>query len=217
MAWRPLLILLWALPSFAATGEEREPAACARAGADACRWRSGRVRVCGGLGNEGTVCDGGPRPAGDALRLMFSREDEGLLVVIAITGLERGATGGGLPANLTVVRHGSGEFYGTLGADACLVEVEDNVPAGSDAWRVSGHGRCDGSHRGDRARGRDPRRGRSASAASPGGPTEDDGEAEVKRYMLPGAVHRAHARLALHTLTIASGVPEHLAVESLEI
>jgi hypothetical protein len=144
MAWRPLLILLWALPSFAATGEEREPAACAPGGGGRLQMEiSGAFESAVDWPNEGTVCDGGPRPAGDALRLMFSREDEGLLVVIAITGLERGMTGGGLPANLTVVRHGSGEFYGTLGADACLVEVEDNVPAGSDgAWRVSGHGRC---------------------------------------------------------------------------
>lgn len=95
-------------------------------------------------GNAGTRCDGGPRPAGDALRLMFNRDDEGLLIVIGITGLARGATGSGLLANVTVVRQGLGLFYGTLGADACIVEVEGNVaePGFADAYRVSGHGRC---------------------------------------------------------------------------
>jgi hypothetical protein len=94
--------------------------------------------------NAGTRCDGGPRPAGDALRLMFNRDDEGLLIVIGITGLARGATGSGLLANVTVVRQGLGLFYGTLGADACIVDVETNVaePGFADAYRVSGHGRC---------------------------------------------------------------------------
>jgi hypothetical protein len=94
--------------------------------------------------NEGTRCDGGPRPAGDALRLMFSREDDGLLVVIGITGLQRGQTGEGLLANVTLVRQGLGRFYGTLGADACVVAVAENKPVEglADAWRVRGQGYC---------------------------------------------------------------------------
>lgn len=94
--------------------------------------------------NEGTRCDGGPRPAGDALRLMFSREDDGLLVVIGITGLQRGQTGEGLLANVTLVRQGLGRFYGTLGADACVVVVAENSPVDglADAWRVRGQGYC---------------------------------------------------------------------------
>lgn len=94
--------------------------------------------------NEGTTCAGGPRPGGEALRLMFNRPDESLLVVIGITGLERGATGEGLPANLTVVREGRAEFFGTLGADACLVDVTENalVAGSADVYRVGGRGRC---------------------------------------------------------------------------
>lgn len=95
-------------------------------------------------GNAGTRCAGSPRPDGDALRLMFSRADDALLVVIGITGLEPGALGTGLPANLTVVREGRGEFFGTLGADSCLVDVTAHAPlAGAPgAYRVSGSGRC---------------------------------------------------------------------------
>lgn len=94
--------------------------------------------------NEGTRCEGGPRPRGDALRLMFSREDDALLVVVAITGLERGAVGKGMLANLTVVREGLGEFYGTLGADACVVDVDENLleEGTAHSYRISGQGRC---------------------------------------------------------------------------
>lgn len=94
--------------------------------------------------NAGTRCEGGPRPAGDALRLMFSREDDGLLVVIGITGLQRGGTGEGLLANVTLVRQGLGRFYGTLGADACVVTVAENAPVAelADVWRVQGQGYC---------------------------------------------------------------------------
>ena len=94
--------------------------------------------------NDGTHCQGGPRPDGDAVRLMFSRDDDALLVVIGITGLERGRPASGLLANLTIVRQGLGEFYGTLGADACIVDVEENVLEASsvEAYRIGGQGRC---------------------------------------------------------------------------
>jgi hypothetical protein len=95
--------------------------------------------------NAGTQCEGGPRPTGEALRLMFSRDDDGLLVVLGITGLARGATGSGLLANLTIVRQGMGRFYGSLGADACVVGITEHspLPASGGAWRVGGHGRCE--------------------------------------------------------------------------
>lgn len=95
-------------------------------------------------GNAGTRCAGGPRPDGDALRLMFGRADDALMVVIGISGLPRGSTGAGLPANITIVREGRGEFFGTLGADTCLVDVTENTPlvGSADAFRVSGSGRC---------------------------------------------------------------------------
>jgi len=106
---------------------------------------SGEFEASVDWGNDGTRCEGGPRPDGDALRLMFSRDDDGLLVVIGITGLERGATGAGLLANLTIVRQGMGRFYGSLGADACIVEVHENAAQSADSstYSVSGQGRCE--------------------------------------------------------------------------
>jgi hypothetical protein len=106
---------------------------------------SGEFETSVEWGNEGTRCEGGPRPAGDALRLMFSRDEDGLLMVLAITGLERGATGETLPANLTIVRQGLGLFYGSLGADTCIVEVDENLALAehADTYRVGGRGRCE--------------------------------------------------------------------------
>lgn len=128
------------------------PAAAAEPGHECLPGDAGRLRmaISGDFeamldwGNEGTRCDGGPRPAGDALRLMFSRDDDDLLVVIGITGLQRGKTGEGLLANVTLVRQGLGRFYGTLGADACVVSVAENAPVDgiADAWQVRGQGYC---------------------------------------------------------------------------
>lgn len=133
-------LLLFALPAPAAAGEE-----CIAGGDGGLQMPiSGHFEAMLDWGNEGTSCAGGPRPDGDALRLMFNRSEESLLVVIGITGLERGATGAGLPANLTIVREGRAEFFGTLGADTCLVDVTANdlVTGSTDAYRVSGSGRC---------------------------------------------------------------------------
>ncbi|MFN2167566.1 MAG: hypothetical protein ACK2U9_15030, partial [Anaerolineae bacterium] len=50
-----------------------------------------------------------------------------------------------LPANLTLVREGEGEFYSTLGDDICQVTLTENRPeAGREAgvFRVSGTGEC---------------------------------------------------------------------------
>lgn len=133
-------LLLTALPAPAAAGEECIPGGDGRLQMPI----SGHFSATLDWANEGTTCAGGPRPDGDALRLMFSRADDALLVVIGITGLARGATAEGLPANLTIVREGRAEFFGTLGADACLVDVTANdlVEGTADAYRVSGKGHC---------------------------------------------------------------------------
>lgn len=142
------LIALWlasgALANADALVADEVPACIPGGGGRLVMELSGKFEANIDWGNEGTLCEGGPRPEGDALRLMFKREDEGLLVVIAITGLDRGMTGSGLLANLTMVREGRGEFYGTLGADACVVDVTENVPepSATDAYRISGAGRC---------------------------------------------------------------------------
>jgi hypothetical protein len=149
MIFRAALPFLVACTCMLAAGSARAsdgPWACLPEGGGGLEMRiTGAFETDLAWGNEGTRCDGGPRPGGDALRLMFSRDDDSLLVVLGITGIGRGATAAGLPANLTLVREGMGEFYGTLGAHACVVDVTENslVVGTTDAYRVAGKGYCE--------------------------------------------------------------------------
>jgi hypothetical protein len=139
-AWLAIAPLAWP----AATAAE-DATACLPDGTGRLQMEiSGHFDATLDWSNAGTRCAGGPRPDGNALRLMFSHAEDALLIVVAVTGLERGGTGDGLPANLTLVREGRAEFLGTLGADTCLVDVTENTPLAGmpGAYRVSGSGRC---------------------------------------------------------------------------
>lgn len=106
---------------------------------------SGAVDTTLEWSGSGLECQGMPRPDEDGVRLMFSHADDAMLVVLGVTGLERGETGRGLAANLTLVREGAGEFYGTLGTENCTVDVRRNErwdDGPGESWRVSGIGRC---------------------------------------------------------------------------
>jgi len=142
---RHLLLAMATLLAIAPAGATDGPVACLPGGGGHLQLEiSGDFTAQVDWDNAGTVCDGGPRPGGDALRLAFSREADELMVLVGITGLERGATGEGLLANITIVRQGMGRFYGTLGAHACVVDVTENLsqPGIEDGYRVSGQGRC---------------------------------------------------------------------------
>lgn len=143
---RTSLGIVAAVLAFVAAHADDEMTACLPDGGGRLEMQiSGEFETVMAWDNAGTQCEGGPRPTGEALRLMFSRDDDGLLVVLGITGLARGATGSGMLANLTIVRQGLGRFYGSLGADACIVEITEHSPvtASAGAWRVGGHGRCE--------------------------------------------------------------------------
>jgi hypothetical protein len=106
------------------------------------------------VGEVATNADIAPADVEDALQVdlagartsvAWRHGDDGRTHGFTITGIERGATGAAMLANLTVVRQGMGRFYGSLGADACIVEVHENVAesADPDTFRVSGQGRCE--------------------------------------------------------------------------
>jgi hypothetical protein len=106
---------------------------------------SGAVEAILEWSGTGLECQGMPRPDEGGVRLMFSHADDAMLVVLGVTGLERGETARGLAANLTLVREGAGEFYGTLGGENCNVDVRRNErwdDGPGESWRVSGIGRC---------------------------------------------------------------------------
>jgi hypothetical protein len=91
-------------------------------------------------------CLGAPRPHGDGVRLLYKGQlPEGpLLVVIGIARLGPGASARNLPANVTLVREGSGAFYSTQGDDKCAVDdVRQEPLAGHDRrYRLTARGYC---------------------------------------------------------------------------
>jgi hypothetical protein len=96
-------------------------------------------------------CAGSVRPSGNGLRLRFSAvaadSDAKLVLLFGVTGLKEGAAGHALPANLTIIREGRGEFYATQGDGKCTVdEVRQQplrgLPLKQRSWRVEARGFC---------------------------------------------------------------------------
>jgi hypothetical protein len=92
-------------------------------------------------------CLGAPRPTGDGVRLLFKGTAVGssgpLLIVIGAGPLAPGASKRNVPANLTVVREGAGEFFATQGDDKCaLDEVEQHSLDGAQRYRLTARGFC---------------------------------------------------------------------------
>jgi len=92
-------------------------------------------------------CLGGTRPQGDGVRLVYKGELDGtpLLIVIGVASLARDTTSArNVPANVTLVREGAGEFYSTQGDDKCaLDEVRQEPIAGETGrYRLSARGYC---------------------------------------------------------------------------
>lgn len=115
-----------------------------------------RARLQGSLkadldwGNEGTECTGALRPDG-GVRLGFSRpiyaDGQRLVLLFGIANLKEGVSARALPVNVTVIRQGTGEFYGTQGDDKCtLDEVHQDpvagIPLRNRIYHVTARGFC---------------------------------------------------------------------------
>jgi hypothetical protein len=91
-------------------------------------------------------CIGGPRPSGDGLRLVFKGPagSDALLVIVGVGVGETVPAARNVPASLTVVREGAGEFYATQGDDKCAVdELKQEPIAGQPGrYRFTGRGYC---------------------------------------------------------------------------
>lgn len=90
-------------------------------------------------------CRGGPRPGGDGVRLIYRGEipDQGpLLVVIGIGPIAAGESASQVPANVTLVREGTGLFYATRGDDKCAVDRLHQAPLGDGLYRLTVRGYC---------------------------------------------------------------------------
>ena len=70
-------------------------------------------------------CEGMPRPEGQGARLRFAGQSGAtpVAIIIAVPGLERGATARELGSNVTVIEEGSGRFFSTAGLGSCWTDI----------------------------------------------------------------------------------------------
>jgi hypothetical protein len=91
-------------------------------------------------------CLGGPRPGGDGVRLVYKGQanDEPLLLIIGIALARSAPSGRNVPASVTIVREGAGEFYATQGDDKCALDDVRQEPIATSAglYRLTGRGYC---------------------------------------------------------------------------
>ncbi len=115
-----------------------------------------RARIDGALkaelnwNNADMQCTGAVRPTDGGVRMRFTAalpSGETLVLVFGIASMREGVAGKNLPVNLTVIREGSGEFYGTQGDDKCMLdELQQQplmgIPHRSRAYRAVARGYC---------------------------------------------------------------------------
>jgi hypothetical protein len=92
-------------------------------------------------------CLGGPRPGGGGLRLLYKGAVPGtepLLIVVGITLPPQAGTLRNVPANVTVVREGTGVFYATQGDDKCALDevTLEPIDGSPGRYRLAGRGYC---------------------------------------------------------------------------
>jgi hypothetical protein len=132
-----------------------------------------RARLAGALtadlswDDETLECTGATRPDGGA-RMRFSHpyqdgnktsKDKGndnkaanvdsqpLIFVLGIPKLREGIDATALTVNITVIRQGSGRFFGTMGDNKCLIDTLQQkplagIPKRNRSYRVIGRGFC---------------------------------------------------------------------------
>jgi hypothetical protein len=105
-------------------------------------------------GNTVVDCTGAVRPTDGGIRLRFtgpfadkSNPPARLVMLFGIAKLKEGLDAKAVPVNVTVIREGSGEFYGTQGDDKCtLDEVKQTplrgIPHRERTYRVIARGFC---------------------------------------------------------------------------
>jgi len=115
-----------------------------------------RARLTGAIkaelnwSNHDTECSGATRPSGGVrMRLShaFGKEEQRLVLVFGIPGLREGVDARELPVNITLIREGAGQFFGTRGDDKCLIdrlhqEALAGIPKRNRRYRITASGFC---------------------------------------------------------------------------
>jgi len=93
-------------------------------------------------------CEGGPRPGGEGIRLVFAAADavnsERLVFVIGISGTVDELTDAERAANVTVIDESSERFFSSSGQDRCWTTVA-SVNGDGARFRIEGELYCSGS------------------------------------------------------------------------
>jgi hypothetical protein len=115
-----------------------------------------RARLTGSIQAEldwqdaDTECSGDVRPD-SGVRMRFSHafgpSPQRLVLVFGIPGLREGAPAKALPVNVTIIREGAGEFYGTRGDDKCTIDQLTQQPVADKSgatrrYRITARGFC---------------------------------------------------------------------------
>jgi hypothetical protein len=96
-------------------------------------------------------CTGGARPDDTGVRIRFTQKVaagvQRWILVFGISRLKEGQRGRALPANVTLIREGSGEFYSTQGDDKCTIDEVRQVaisgmPRKARSYRLTARGFC---------------------------------------------------------------------------
>jgi hypothetical protein len=112
-----------------------------------------RARLQGALdveidwGADAAHCQGGVRPQGDGIRLLYKGYEPAtgpLLLVFGAAPLRPGESARNVPVNLTVIREGTGQFFATQGEDKCAFDAVTQTPLEGSAglYRLEGRGFC---------------------------------------------------------------------------
>lgn len=135
-------------PRQVATGTTADDALCVPAASGSLRARlQGAIDAEIDWGADARHCLGGVRPQGDGLRLVYKGSVAGigpLLLVFGLAPLRPGESARNVPANLTVVREGTGQFFATQGEDKCALDSVTQVPMPGEAsvYLLEGRGYC---------------------------------------------------------------------------
>lgn len=125
-----------------------DPASCVPADDGALRARlQGEIDVEIEWGSAAAHCRGGVRPQGDGVRLVYRGTTDStgpLLIVFGLAPLRPGESARNVPANLTLVREGTGQFYATQGQDKCAFDEVRQTPVegAPSLYRLEGRGYC---------------------------------------------------------------------------
>jgi len=101
------------------------------------------------------------RPTDGGIRMRFTAPTstgEKLVLVFGIAKLREGSSAKAVPVNITLIREGSGEFYGTQGDDKCMLDDVSQhpivgIPHRSRSYRIVARGFCTEPARSIRGKG----------------------------------------------------------------